>query len=306
VVKLRNGIRIDVTNGQTVTGANYAIKKKKGDYSLNDIFGYKRVFLSTGEPLRIPDKNTGNMQSVYKLVNLYGDGARASEYYTDFKKSVIDNGTIQIEEELNDADIVRFYGGEIVKEDVSLPEEEEVTEVEYTAEEQLEFEINDLTQRIEELEYIQKDLDVTNVETIVLNNLPKITPVSAKKETGAKVGTKLDISPSLLNVNGVTVDQAAHNIWENNQNLDIQEVRDIIIDILSSGSKSNYASQIGTSSELIQLKEQLRDSKNKLSSLEKGKPKVKIVTPIPGQLNLFEKEEDSWKDEDNDDTCVPF
>ena len=123
VVKLKSGIRIDVTNGQTVIGANYAIKKKKGDYSLNDIFGYKRVFLSTGEPLRIPDKNTGDMQSVYKLVNLYGDGTRATENYTDFRRSVIDNGTMQVKQELDDRDIVSFYGGEIVKEDVSLPVE---------------------------------------------------------------------------------------------------------------------------------------------------------------------------------------
>ena len=46
----------------------------------------------------------------------------------------------------------------------------------------------------------------------MLNNLPKITPVSAKKETGVKVGSKLDISPSLLSGNGVSVAQAAHDL----------------------------------------------------------------------------------------------
>jgi len=123
VVKLKSGVRIDVTNGNTVNNASYALRQKKGDYSLNDVFGYKRVFLSTGEPLRIPDEK-GDPQSVYKLVNLYGDGARATENYTDFRRSVIDNGTIKTTTELNDIDIVSFYGGEVVEEVVSLPAEE--------------------------------------------------------------------------------------------------------------------------------------------------------------------------------------
>jgi hypothetical protein len=125
VVKLKSGIRIDVLNGNTVTGANYAARKKKGDYSLNDVLGYKRVFVAPGVPLRIPDKK-GFPQSVYKLVNLYGDGNRATENYTDFRPSVIDNGTLKTTKELNDADIVNFYGGEIVENNVSLPTEEAI------------------------------------------------------------------------------------------------------------------------------------------------------------------------------------
>jgi ribA/ribD-fused uncharacterized protein len=122
VVKLKSGVRIDVLTGNTVTAANYAARKKKGDYSLNDVLGYKRVFLSTGEPLRIPDKK-GFPQSVYKLVNLYGDGNRATENYTDFRPSVIDNGTFKTTKELNDVDIVSFYGGEVVENNVSLQTE---------------------------------------------------------------------------------------------------------------------------------------------------------------------------------------
>jgi hypothetical protein len=163
--------------------------------------------------------------------------------------------------------------------------------VEYTPEEMLQFEINDLTQRIAELEYIQKDLDVTNTETIVLDSLPKITPISAKKETGAKVGTKLDISPSLLSGNGVTVDQAAHNIWESNFGIDSDvttgDIRDIIIDILSSGSKGNYKSQIGTSSEVAQLKDQLKNLKDQLPKEKVTKAKAAKATPK--QLTLFEQ-----------------
>ena len=78
VVKLKSGVRVDVLNGNTVTAANYAARKKKGDYSLNDVLGYKRVFVAPGVPLRIQDYK-GDPQSVYKLVNLYGDGNRATE-----------------------------------------------------------------------------------------------------------------------------------------------------------------------------------------------------------------------------------
>ena len=119
VVKLKSGVRIDVLDGNTVIAANYAARKKKGDYSLNDVLGYKRVFVAPGVPLRILDKK-GNQQSVYKLVNLYGDGNRATENYTDFRPSVIDNGTLKTTRELNDADIVSYYGGAIQEEVVPL------------------------------------------------------------------------------------------------------------------------------------------------------------------------------------------
>ena len=125
VVRLKSGVRVDVLTGNTVTGANYAARKKKGDYSLNDVLGYKRVFVAPGVPLRIPDKK-GFPQSVYKLINLYGDGAKATENYTDFRSSVIDNGTLKTTRELNDADIVSFYGGAIQEEVVPLQTEEAI------------------------------------------------------------------------------------------------------------------------------------------------------------------------------------
>jgi hypothetical protein len=450
VLKLKSGERVDMVTGKTITSVDYAIRLKKGDLSLNDVFGYKRVLLPTGEPLRVYDSN-GNLQSVYKMVNLYGDGNRASEHRTDLKPSVINNGTIKVDQELNDLDILNNFPDYYVEQSLSLPKEEVVTAksnevvasvpqnkvsgvdsfgslvtanneaiqalgpnphsidmieagfrtrttrsdsemqkyavkvgdviqnygksadgttktinavvtaihpkgspgwkgtwtkegwraedvnvidrfkngaaaiefeviapkeqtpeeiTEFTPEETLQLEIADVTRRIAELGQLQEELDDTNTETIVLNNLPKITPVSAAKETGGKVGTKLDISPSLLSGNGVSVDKAAHDIWENNfgidSNIDTQDIRNIIIDILSSGSKANYAAQLGTSSEMARLKEELRDLKADLSELQKGKPKIRTPKPMPGQFDLFKQEDESWKDEDNNDTCVPF
>lgn len=313
------GQNVDIITGKTISPQAMKAMRMAGNTSLTDYYGYQKVKYSNGETVR---NHQGRY--VYKLVNLLGDGNLVSEYYLDGRPSVLNNGTIKLDQEIPNAIIIDYFGGDIAEEIVSLPADEIVAllsdnavtensqeefspEVEYTEEEQLQFEINDLTQRIEELEYIQQDLDVTNTETIVLNNLPKITPVSATKETGTKVGTKLDISPSLLSGNGVTVDQAAHDIWESNfgidSNVTTEDIRGIIIDILSSGNKSNYASQLGTSSEVNKLKEELRDLKDQLP---KEKSKIKTVKPIPGQLDLFAEEDDSWKEEDNNDSCVPF
>ena len=123
VTKLKDGTRVDVTTGKTITKRDYAVSLSKGDYSLNDLIGYKRVLLASGEPLRIFDDRGENLQSVYKMVNLYGDGAKASEFYTRFKPSVIDNGTLPVKREIDDRDIVNYYGGEIAKETVSLSTE---------------------------------------------------------------------------------------------------------------------------------------------------------------------------------------
>ena len=127
VTDKKNGANIDMVTGKTITKLDFATRKKKGDYTLQDVFGYAKVKLPNGEPLIYykKDKNGGfQSQYVYKLINLYGDGQRASEHYSDFRRSVIENGTIQIDQEIPDADIIEFYGGEITRKDVSLPTQE--------------------------------------------------------------------------------------------------------------------------------------------------------------------------------------
>jgi hypothetical protein len=312
---------VDLITGRTISPEAMKSMRMQGNTSLTDYYGYQKVKYSNGEAVR-------NFEGryVYKLVNLLGDGNIVSEYYLDGRKSVLNNGTIKIDQEISDSRIIEYFGGEIEEEVVSLPVEieeaavlaeeavavEETPEetIEFTPEERLQLEIADVTRRIAELEQLQEDLDDTNTETIVLNNLPRITPISARKETGARTGNKKDISSSLLSGNGVSVDKAANDIWEGNfgidSNIDTQDVRNIIIDILSSGSKANYAAELDTSSQMTKLREELRDLKGDLSELQKGKPKVKTPKPIPGQLDLFAEEDESWKEEDNDDSCVPF
>jgi hypothetical protein len=46
---------------------------------------------------------------IYKLVNLYGDGQLVTEHYIDPQKSVLNNGTVQVENEIPDADIISYF-----------------------------------------------------------------------------------------------------------------------------------------------------------------------------------------------------
>jgi hypothetical protein len=298
----KRGQNVDLITGRTISSQAMKAMRMQGNTSLTDYYGYQKVKYSNGQPLL-------NFEGryVYKLVNLLGDGNIVSEYYLDGRPSVLNNGTIKIDQELSDAKIIGYFDGNITEDVVSLPAEVTepiVAEEVISPEEQLEFEVNDLTRRIEELESLNEDLEVSNVETIVLNDLPKITPESARKETGVRTGNKQDISTSLLSKDGISVEAAADLIWNRHfvdTETNTQDVRNIIIDILSSGSKTNYASQIGVNNELADLKQQLKDLQSELPKQKSKKDKT-----IPGQLDLFEQEDDSWKEEDNNDSCVPF
>ena len=109
VTDKKTGEMIDMITGQTVTRAMFARQKAQGDLSLKDVFGYQKVKYANGEPLV-----TAKGDHVYKLVNLYGDGQLVSEYYLESKPSVLNNGTIQIDNEIPDAELIKFFGAEEV------------------------------------------------------------------------------------------------------------------------------------------------------------------------------------------------
>ena len=105
------GTRVNMTNGETVTNSMFAIRKSKGDLSLKDIYGYQKVKYADGSPVIVyDDKGVGS--HVYKLINLYGDGQLASEYYENNIPSVLNNGTVKIANEITDEEIIAHYGGQ--------------------------------------------------------------------------------------------------------------------------------------------------------------------------------------------------
>ena len=121
-----SGERVDMRNGQTITDYDYAIRKQKGDNTLNDVYGYAKVKLIDGSPLLHVDKK-GDVHHVYKMINLLGDGRFASEYYTDNRMSILDNGTVKINQEIPDNVLIEYYGGEpVVSEQTDLGRQVEI------------------------------------------------------------------------------------------------------------------------------------------------------------------------------------
>lgn len=115
VTDRQTGESIDMMTGKTVTKLDYVNRKRKGDPTLNNVYGYQKVYYNTLDengnkiPLTTLNKK-GDVQHVYKMINLLGDGQRASEYYEDSRKSVIDNGSVKINEVLSDDFLIELYG----------------------------------------------------------------------------------------------------------------------------------------------------------------------------------------------------
>jgi alkylated DNA repair dioxygenase AlkB len=121
VITNKIGENINIVTGQTISSQAMRAVRLGGDTSLTDVFGYQKVKYSNGTPV-----TTIKGDYVYKLVNLLGDGNLVSEYYLDGRKSVLNNGTVKIENEIPDSVIIDYFGGDITEEIVSLQTEEEI------------------------------------------------------------------------------------------------------------------------------------------------------------------------------------
>lgn len=93
----------DVVKEKTITNTDYNSRKTDGDTTLSQVIGYKKVMTYVG------DRDT--LMHVFKLTNLLGDGQFAKEHYVDDRKSVFNNGTLQVDNEIPDGKIISIYGG---------------------------------------------------------------------------------------------------------------------------------------------------------------------------------------------------
>ena len=132
-----------------------------------------------------------------------------------------------------------------------------------------------LEAELADLEQTKQEMLDRSVPVLIATNLPKIKPDSARRETGVAVGTSKDINPGLLSNNGVSVEKAAEMLSESLfyegsgfPEIDVQEIRDYIIDILQTGV-NNYVDEFteqnkidNLKSEIAQLKEEQRLSKD--------------------------------------------
>jgi hypothetical protein len=95
--------KIDIITGLPVTRADYAKRKAAGDTSLNDVMGFQKVKRGDGSDFVM------GSNYYYKAINLWGDGQYATEMYNDTRKSIFNNGTVKIENEISDENIIGYF-----------------------------------------------------------------------------------------------------------------------------------------------------------------------------------------------------
>jgi len=125
VITMKGGEMVDIVTGRNITPAERVRRIASGESGLNDVFGYQKVRYGNGEPV-VTEKG----QHVYKLTNLYGDGSLVSEYYTDARPSVVDNGTVKISDNISNDTLIEYFAPRIEERIVSsAPEVASTTKI---------------------------------------------------------------------------------------------------------------------------------------------------------------------------------
>lgn len=107
LITIKRNNTIDYTDKQIRQYSN------RGDWRHKIIVGYQPV-MDGNEIYTIYDKeNPAFDKFVYKPVNLYGDGVKAQEYYEDNRPSQINNGTLHLDQELTDEQVIQSFEGNV-------------------------------------------------------------------------------------------------------------------------------------------------------------------------------------------------
>lgn len=146
----------------------------------------------------------------------------------------------------------------------------------------LQQDLSILQAELKDYQDLQNEAYENSNNIIVALAMPKITPSSAMKETGVKTGIGKDINPALLSNTGVSVQQAAHQIMEDEfyeeagrAPIDEQEIRNMIIDILQMG-KENYINEYNYQNDINSILAQIQEIEAKMLAEEGGIEKNSI------------------------------
>ena len=186
--------KIDIIDNKPVTRADYARRKAAGDTSLNDVMGFQKVKYENGEEFGRGTK------VFYKAINLWGDGQYATEMYNDTRRSVFNNGTVQIENEISSQKIIDHFT-EIKEEVVPLQNENESIKTQQAENQSVEApRYKDAEKRIR-IDYPSKiKTDITDFDT---NKLLEIQKVFIGKDDGT-ASDQRDFKFSSLQEYGMT------------------------------------------------------------------------------------------------------
>jgi hypothetical protein len=110
IVRTKKQGLVDFVTGRTITPAHYNELKQMLGNGINKVFGYQRVDDLSGKPVIDMDPKSGIGYFIYKPINLLGDGKLAFEYKLFPTKSVFNNNTETVDNELAFSAIIAKYG----------------------------------------------------------------------------------------------------------------------------------------------------------------------------------------------------
>ena len=115
IVRTKTQGLIDFVTGRTITPAHYKELQTTLGAGINKVFGYQRVNDIYGNPLIDTDPKSGIGYFIYKPINLLGDGKLAYEHKLFPTKSVFNNNTEIVENELANSAVIAEYGDAYTK-----------------------------------------------------------------------------------------------------------------------------------------------------------------------------------------------
>jgi predicted NAD-dependent protein-ADP-ribosyltransferase YbiA (DUF1768 family) len=117
VIDRKTGVKVDMFTGRTVTDSMISAANKKGNQIYKSVYGYQKVKHMDGTPVTFTSVYKGEdmVNHVYKLINLYGDNPYTTEYYSDFKPSVLNNNTMKIDSEIPNNDIIDHFAPQLAE-----------------------------------------------------------------------------------------------------------------------------------------------------------------------------------------------
>jgi hypothetical protein len=130
-------------------------------------------------------------------------------------------------------------------------------------------ELEIMEMKLAQLEDAKEILMQSHPEIAIALNMPKINSKSAQRETGGKTGVNKDINSNLVRKDtDMSVEKAAEDILADTfyersglgQNMDQQDIRNVIIEILKVG-RNNFINSIINQDEIDQLKRDIKELK---------------------------------------------
>jgi hypothetical protein len=289
-----------------VINAKKAEMRKAGNYSFINKGLFQKVVDDYGTAL-ISEQKSGDY-FVYKAVNAWGDSYRANEFYETDHKSIFDNGFMQVEDVDNNVIIDKFLEKPVRK----TVSEEKIEQVGQIADEQVKssepiVNVKPEVKEVSKEDYSSDDyeaIDKQNVKDQLINENYYVA-VGLLNEKPIKI-TKENVDRYLKKANDPTLEllikagdgkfyiadvpDARYLVAMDNSGIEYSSVEDIISDINAEDNK--YLSPEEKIAAIEFLKQYGIDLSEEKEFVD------------PNQLSLFD--DNSWKEEDNNDTCVPF